>query len=219
MTTCRLIVEGTDDRHVIKNLLFSHNVDGKRLSSFFDSPGDPGEAREIKAKDGIANILETLFDEIQSTDRYHSMGVVVDADESADSRWARISAILKKAGCAGVPAIMSPEGTIVHYKDGRAIGVWIMPNNCKPGAIEDFLSCMIPGDDDLWPKAQADVEAIKENQRRFKPSYLPKAQVRTWLAWQEEPGVRLGQTFKNKYLDPLCPSAQAFVEWVKRLVA
>ena len=59
-----------------------------------------------------------------------------------------------------------------------------MPDNQRTGALEDFVVGMIAAGDELWPKAQADVIAIEEDKRRFRPTYLTKAQVHTWLAWQ-----------------------------------
>lgn len=78
---------------------------------------------------------------------------------------------------------------------------------------------MIAEGDVLWPKAQSDVNSIPLESRRFKATYLSKAHVHTWLAWQEEPGTRMGETFKKRYLDPNHPQANLFVACIKRLLA
>ena len=117
-----------------------------------------------------------------------------------------------------MPAAPDPDGTVVETADGKRIGIWVMPDNQSAGALEDFVAMLIADDDTLWPKAQSDVDNIPEEDRRFKKTYHSKAQVHTWLAWQEEPGTRMGATFKKKYLDPAHPQAQAFANWMKRLL-
>jgi len=209
MMVNRLIFEGTDDQHVVKNLLYNHLHNGVRLSELF---GDQ------KVKDGVSNLIGTLSEELKATD-LGILGVVLDADTNLANQWASITRVLNAYGCQNVPPAPDPNGTIVTTRSGKKIGVWIMPDNHRNGALEDFVGSMIAGGDDLWEKAQKDVNNIPTNQRRFKPTYLSKAQVHTWLAWQEEPGTRMGETFKKKYLDPNCPQAIAFVDWIRRLLA
>jgi len=103
--------------------------------------------------------------------------------------------------------------------DSKKMGIWVMPDNKSAGALEDFVGKLIAEGDTLWPKAQADVNGIPQADRRFKETYLSKAQIHTWLAWQEEPGTRMGETFKKKYLDPNHPQASAFVNWIRSLLA
>jgi hypothetical protein len=44
-----------------------------------------------------------------------------------------------------------------------------------------------------------------------------KAQLHTWLAWQDEPGTQLGLAVKRRYLQGDAPLAADFVHWLKRL--
>jgi len=199
----RLLLEGPDDYHVIGNLLFNHD-----LNNVFD----------LKSKDGVTNLFGTLADELQATD-IDCLGVVLDADAEMTSRWGRLSAALSQAGYTSVPFQPAAQGTIVVEEGLVPVGVWLMPDNAATGAIEDFISRMIDATDKLWPKALADVDAIPQEHRRFRVSYLSKAVIHTWLAWQEEPGTRLGQVFRKKYLDPQHPSAELFVTWLRRLLA
>ncbi len=127
--------------------------------------------------------------------------------------------MLDDCGCHSVPAVPSIDGTIVETNDAKKIGIWLMPDNQRVGALEDFVGRLIAADDDLWPKAQANVDDIPKADRRFKSTYLSKAYVHTWLAWQEQPGTRMGQTFKKNYLDAHHPQALVFIDWIKRLLA
>ncbi len=208
MKVNRLIFEGPDDKHVVMNLLYNHQHDGDRLDSVFMA----------KEKNGVNNLIETLKEEIGATD-VGRLGVILDADLNLASQWARVSRALEDYGCKNVPSRPVADGTIVDTNDGKRVGVWVMPNNRTTGALEDFVGDLIGEEDPLWPKARQDVDNIPDEDRRFKKTYLAKAQVHTWLAWQEEPGTRMGETFKKKYLDPEHPSARALVSWIKKLLA
>ncbi len=208
MMVNRLIFEGPDDRHVVMDLLYNHVHSGSRLN----------EAFEHKEKEGVDNLIDTLNEELKATD-LGRLGVVLDADTDLARQWARVTRVLDEHGCLQVPAAPSADGTIVETSDAKRIGIWVMPDNKSAGSLEDFVGKLIADGDTLWPKAQADVNVIPKEDRRFKESYLSKAHVHTWLAWQEEPGTRMGETFKKKYLDPNHPQATAFVNWVRRLLS
>lgn len=208
MMVNRLIFEGADDKHVVMNLLFNHEHEGDRLCKHFTE----------KVKDGVDNLIDTLNEELKATD-LGCLGVILDADTDLARQWARVTRVLDGHGCRDVPPAPNATGTIVETTDGKKIGIWVMPDNRATGALEDFLGRLIAEGDALWPKAQVDVNNIPEENRRFSETYLSKAYVHTWLAWQEEPGTRMGETFKKKYLDPNHPQATAFVDWVKRLLA
>lgn len=201
--TKRLLLEGQDDKHIVKNLLFNHS-----LADTFD----------LKEKDGVDKLLDSFSDELEATD-IECIGVVIDADAEMLSRWGRLTHAIREAGYSAVPPTPEAQGTIIQEEGLVPVGLWLMPDNSTVGAIETFLSSFIDGADALWPKAQNDVAAIPQEHRRFKESYVSKAWIHTWLAWQKEPGARLGQVFRKKYLDPQHPNAGAFVAWLRRLLA
>jgi hypothetical protein len=208
MMVNRLIFEGDDDKHVVLNLLYNHESAGEPLCERFAD----------RVKGGVDNLIGTLGEELKATD-FGRLGVILDADTDLARQWARVTYVLDAHGCRDVPPAPDRNRTIVETPDGKKIGIWVMPDNQRSGALEDFVGSLIAENDDLWPKAQADVSKIPVGDRRFKDAYLSKAQIHTWLAWQEEPGTRLGQTFKKRYLDPNRPQAASFVAWIKRLLA
>lgn len=211
MMVNRLLFEGPDDKHVVMNLLFNHEHEGELLCDRFGK-------NDCKVKEGIENLIDTLSEELKATD-LGRLGIILDADTDLARQWARVTRVLDEHGCLAVPAAPNADGTIVETTDGKRIGIWVMPDNKSAGALEDFVGKLIAEDDTLWPKAQADVNGIPIEERRFRETYLSKAHVHTWLAWQEEPGTRMGETFRKKYLDPDHPQATAFVDWVRRLLA
>lgn len=200
----RLICEGQDDQHVIKNLMYNHGL----------AEGDV----DYKAKDGIERLLDTLEEEIKATDA-ERLGIVIDADLDLSKRWAQLVTILTRCGYTDIPIAPEPNGTILENGEGQRCGIWLMPDNRLTGILEDFVAALIDEEDDLWPKADTDVEAIPEERRRYKKAFHSKAKIHTWLAWQEQPGTRMGACFKKKYLDPERPQAMAFARWMQRLLA
>lgn len=92
-----------------------------------------------------------------------------------------------------------------------------MPNNENEGMLEHFVSDLIPVNNFLWQKAQADVVAIPEAHRLFIPVHLRKAEIHTWLAWQETPGRPMGIGVTAGWFDHQSPLAQLFITWIKTL--
>lgn len=202
----RLVFEGVDDKHVVGNLLYNHLLNGKRLD----------ECYEPREKNGIDNLLTTMRNEIQYSD-YISIGFILDADENTQTRWEQIKYRLEQGGCENVPAIPDPNGTIIRDLYDRKVGIWLMPNNVAGGMLEDFLASLITETDSLWSRAQNVVGDIPADEQLFPSCHRKKAEVHTWLAWQEEPGTQMGGTFKRQFVDPQSPLAMAFVNWIKRL--
>ncbi|MCA9708952.1 MAG: hypothetical protein KDK70_24110, partial [Myxococcales bacterium] len=76
---------------------------------------------------------------------------------------------------------------------------------------------MIPPADPVWTyAAEVSREALHRG-ARFKEHHIDKASVRTWLAWQEQPGVPPGNAIARKYLDAQQGTVHGFVRWFQRL--
>ena len=171
-----------------------------------------------------------------------SYGFVFDIDIEATKRWEKVKAriesmldgniklasplpnVCETAGVAGY------IGQIHGY--AKPFGVWLMPD-CKTDGqkLEHLVESLIPTADVLLAHAKkqtAEVPAIvgEANKLIHEPAkrvkYFAekdriKAEVRTWLAWQEEPGQPFGAAFTNKYLSHDSPQALAFLGWLSRL--
>ena len=92
-----------------------------------------------------------------------------------------------------------------------------MPDNKTYGMLENFVSNLIPQTDLLWPIAQDIVQKVIEKDCRFRPTYKIKAELHTWLAWQEEPGKPMGQAITKGYLKASAIHAQEFISWMRQL--
>lgn len=93
-----------------------------------------------------------------------------------------------------------------------------MPDNQLPGMLEDFVAHLMPPDDALRPKAEAILQEIERDCLNcYTLVHRPKALIHTWLAWQETPGMPMGQAITAQVLKYDCGIALAFVEWLQRL--
>ena len=145
---------------------------------------------DIVAKGGIDNVLSSIRPEIKAPGRV-AVGILVDANNSLNDRWRAVSDRLK---CVGIPApaALPPDGAIIDK--ALRVGVWAMPDNRSPGALEDFVQQMIPDDDPVWPLARKfigdiPIGDIPEDERKFTSGKRSKAELRAWLATRETPGL------------------------------
>jgi hypothetical protein len=93
-----------------------------------------------------------------------------------------------------------------------------MPDNDSSGMLEHFISFLVPKGDTLWERATAEVESIvRAGQNKFPVGHTMKAILRTWLAWQQDPGTSYGDAITKKYLDHNCKEGQIFFDWLRRL--
>lgn len=51
----------------------------------------------------------------------------------------------------------------------------------------------------------------------FRDAHERKAEIFTWLAWGDPPGLRLHEAVKHRVLDPKRPESRPFVNWFRRL--
>jgi len=209
----KLLVEGSDDANVCYHLLTSHHIAVKER----DTKKARDNGIEIVDTKGIENLLGILPQQIRVPDSLASLGIIVDADEDIVGRWQSLRDILLKAGYSTTPIDPDLEGTIIYESDQPTIGIWIMPNNELPGMLEHFCHFLVPHDDCLWDHAEQIVEQVMEVDCRFPQPHVVKAQMHSWLAWQNEPGKPLGQAITKKFLDAQAPHAQQFMLWIRRL--
>ncbi|MGA2543576.1 MAG: DUF3226 domain-containing protein [Verrucomicrobiota bacterium] len=199
-----LLVEGTDDEHVFKNLCGQRNV---------------GTLDEIKPQGSVKQLLENFPVRLLESE-IEVLGVVLDADTDLAGRWDALKQRLIRAGYSGVPGQPAPEGTILDPPINTLLprfGVWIMPDNRTTGILEDFLHFLVPAGSRLFEHVKSSVQAIPDQERRFSKLAEPKAIIHTWLAWQVEPGKPFGTAISAKFLDPNVSQVDVLVAWLKRL--
>lgn len=216
-----MLVEGPEDYHVLQHLLTMHGVDQQmpyRLDNYRPLP-KRASAEEIvfKAREGVQNVLDYLSQQLKITGEVDSIGVIVDADLDIAGRWQSLRNILINSGYSSVPKVPETSGTIVEQEEKPRVGIWIMPNNRLPGKGEDFVALLVPAEDNLWKRAELSLQQIPITERRFMENAFIKAHIHTWLAWQEAPGLPMGQAITRRYLNSNVPEALLLVDWLRHL--
>ncbi|MEL7241426.1 MAG: DUF3226 domain-containing protein [Cyanobacteria bacterium J06573_2] len=203
----QLLVEGKNDRHVIWALCNLYN-----LPEVFSV-----EVPEADSTEGISALLNSLPLKINEKN-LEILGIVVDADQDLTARWQAIQNRLIISGYLDIPAKIPSDGWVHSTPELPRVGVWIMPNCQLPGMLEDFISYLVPDNDKLLPKAELILKQIeKESINKYTSIHHPKALIHTWLAWQEKPGMPMGQAITAGVLRYDSELASAFVEWLKKL--
>ncbi len=205
----KLLVEGKQDVRVIPELIEANGVPwGTRKSPVV----------YIHDYDGYQNLVDpdVISTELQASG-LSMLGIMIDADENPSKRWQSIrNACLKSI--PDIPENLPEEGLIHITSNGIKFGIWIMPDNKMRGMLETFLTYMIPtGNQELWQFAQEVAQEAKNKGAVFTEPHIDKANIYTWLAWQNPPGRQLHQAIMERILNPKDRNAQKFVTWFKDL--
>lgn len=202
-----LLVEGPNDGGVITGLLCKNSV---IIPNF-----------RIITCIGIENLLAKLDLYLKNSSAYNVIGVVVDADNSVESRWQQLRdrlAKTKKYDCRRMP--LNIEGMVIEpmEPEDATVGFWIMPDNKYQGTLENFLLDMIPEGDELMKEVERELLFLEnENLNRYKDKYRNKAKVHTYLSWEENPGCSLNTAIVSSILNSKTELANIFVGWLKKL--
>ena len=200
-----LFVEGEDDRHALGHLLGKRGLDR----------GEPWFP-EIKPEGDWQRVLLAIGPALR-TGTGRTMGFVLDADASPGTRWREIASELQKTDMQ--PPAASPTDGYIDICDRfqTRVGVWLMPDNRKRGAIEEFLLALIDPSDPLLGHAERATAEARNLGAALLDTALKKAELRTWLAWRERPGFPYGRALAADYFDSGRTAADPFVSWFERL--
>ncbi len=205
----KLLVEGNTDKRVIPFLMEANGVE-------WEGGGDP--TVYIETQGSVDEILKSgvIESELNATG-LQALGVIVDANGNARARWNQV-----RERCRGLfpelPESIPEEGLDVVHPDGMRFGVWVMPNNRFTGMLEDFLVELVPErSGGLYEMARNCVADAANAGAPFKEPHTRKAELHTWLAWQDEPGRQLHEAVHYRILDPESPESVPFVRWFRSL--
>ncbi len=215
-----LIVEGKEDAIVIGTLvknkdLFVVDFDGRQK--------EKTHLPKIRGRncEGVSKLLDSLENELEVELKagYEDIAIVIDADLDIQSQWEAVRNRLLKLDF-DMPKQPNTEGIVAQHRtdDSKKVGVWLMPNNRLNGMLEDFIKMLVPEDDLMLEKAEAIVQKVKNEipeTNRFKNVHQAKAEIHTWLAWQEAPGSPMGQAITKKYLNSDNEVCERFLNWLK----
>lgn len=206
----RLLVEGREEQRVIPELIEKNGI----------AWGDSKDSWIVKIDefDGVEKLLKpgVIEAELKSSGLSH-LGILVDADEVLANRWTAIRDRCSKA-FPNLPKTFPDTRIIVENDVGLRLGVWIMPDNKTAGMLETFLGFLVPNTQDrLFVAAQESARNARELGAPYIDAHASKANIYTWLAWQDPPGRQLHQAVLQEILSPRSPHAQPFVSWFRQL--
>ncbi len=226
----RILVEGSTDRHVLHALLtreFSQRGCSLR-KGVNDVPNGERSSevliaipRELDGEaDGDSGVIKVIGLQVLTAEVPTAFVVDADLDTGVSRRWESIKSKLKKADFTESLPEEMPTGGFVGTKVAGSvpIGVWIMPDNLKPGTLETFLSRLVVSDDGLFEHARQSTEKAVGLGAKFSPNHTDKANLYCWLAWQRPPGLPFGQAVTKGYFSQIDdPLAKSFLEWCLRV--
>jgi hypothetical protein len=196
----KLLVEGNDDQHVVWALCQKY-----QLPHNFD----------VIDCVGIEKLIQQIPIRFKQAD-IQTIGIIVDADAELNNRWISIKNILEKQNLNILDSC--PRTGLIIQNETIKVGVWLMPNNEINGMIEDFISFLIPENDNLLPIVATHLSNIEtQNYHLYNNIHRSKAFIHSWLAVQETPGTPMGLAITKRYLDTNDENCQIFISWLKRL--
>ena len=209
-----LLVEGEADRAFFELLCNSETI----LAGVKVAPPVAVGGRK-NTKQGVLNYLETLIGELNDG-RLRALAIVVDADRVADGGGFTkiVQQVTQKVSAEGYdtdPVSLGGGGLVYKHNDGLPdFGVWVMPDNASEGTLEDWTQqSVLPAEQALLAHAQDTVAGLPAP--KFKANRLSKAEVATWLAWQDKPGEGLYFAVEGRLLDTTAALHTGLVQWLK----
>ena len=141
-----LLVEGRGEQFALPFLMDEYTVWGDKRKDC---------VVEIKPLGGVDTILKPGVIEAESkTPGLKALGVIIDANDSFESRWTRLKERCRKIA-SSVPEDLPQQGLLHTTPKGLRLGVWIMPDNESRGMMETFLARLLsPECADIWELAR-----------------------------------------------------------------
>ena len=200
----QLYVEGKDDIYAIRQLLIRHGFGHQEVQEFGEVMGD---------KQGVLDAIRVAV----SAGTGKSLGFVMDANDSPQNTWQAVTARLRQVGVQ-TPKEIHEGGFVGESKAYKArVGVWLMPDNRKTGALEDFLRDLIEEGDPLFTHAEDSAREAKSHGAQYSDRNYLKAVLHTWLAWQKKPGRPYGTAIGARYFGADGATAERFINWFRNV--
>jgi hypothetical protein len=192
-----LIGEGEDEVNFFKALLKHLEIDSIQVEQF-----------------GGKNQLRVYLMELRRRsghDILTSVGVTRDADNACTSAFASVSDALKEAQFPVPPG----PGQVTRIQGVNA-GVFIMPDNVKPGMLEDLCLRSVETIDKSFHCIEQFFDCVKTAANRQPPN-MAKARTHAWLATQNEPDRSLGLGAAKGYWPFQETAFQPLIEFIRAL--
>lgn len=216
-----LLVEGDDDKFFFKKIcaLADLNPDIQ--------VAPPKEFNGKNSKGGVFERLPFLLKQLKDKS-LSNLAIIVDADYEdtqglgCKKTIEKITEIVSIAPYHFAEPLKLQSGGLVFKSSNNLndIGLWVMPNNELNGMLEDFIKTCIKSDE-LSLLLHASTSTRELQKPKFGHHHISKAEIATWLAWQEKPGHGLYYSVKedNLLLDTNHPLFQKLQNWLNAVFA
>jgi hypothetical protein len=208
-----LLVEGMADKSFYEMFCEKHAL---HLDVRIAKPCDLGGVRNTKQ--GAINHLPILLKSL-ADGQLDRLALIVDADQvehggGFQRTVEQIVKIVQPHGFSPEYVVLAGGGLLFRHADGLAdFGLWVMPDNAAEGILEDWiLQSVHANEQKLFGDAQVAVAALAPP--KFRPIRRVKADVATWLAWQEKPGESLYYAVEATLLDEAAPLYLGLQSWL-----
>ena len=166
------------------------------------------QVRNYQGKDNLRNYLE-IFSGMADMDQVHSIGIVRDADDSAQSALQSVQGSLRNAGLAVPIRFVTPgEGP-------PRVSVFIMPDNDGSGALERLCLSTL-ADDPAMTCVEAFLTCVNARVSA-PPQDQQKARIHAFLASREDPELRLGEAAQRGYIPWDHPAFGSLAQFLRDL--
>ena len=212
----QLHVEGRDDVHVVKHLLLRHCIDCPLKRDSRPAQEFAPNVPEIRGAHDRNAVLDSIEPAVRVSNG-RSVGFLLDSNGEPRDQWRAVCDRLRVFDL-DLPEEIPPEGFVDDVAEFAArVGVWLMPDNRRAGALERFLEDLVDDEDALFPVAERSTAEARRHGAEFPAADHRKAVLHTWLAWQKAPGLPYGTAIKAQFFRVDSPSALAFVDWYRRV--
>ena len=188
-----VVAEGRDDVHLVQVVATHLGLVGFQILSF----------------DGVDNLRGYLkaLPSVSGFDQVRSLGIVCDAEDSADARFQSVSNGLLAAGLPAPAAPLSAtEGT-------PRVVVLINPHGAAHGSLEDVCVASA-GADPAIPCVDAYLDCLRRAEIPG-PRNTAKTRAHAFIASRDRPDVSLGIALQRSYF----PVAHTAFDPVRRLLS
>ena len=202
----KLFVEGKNDKHVVSALCNYYNIP---------------ENFDIIPCDSIDQVFNHLKLALMDPTKNPKIGIIVDADQSIENRFKTFQSHISQTNFYDMGTLNLKESGLIMFpkeKGNPVVGAWFMPDNKLNGMLEDFVMSFEGTDNTLMKEADSVLNTIEQKGiQKYKDIHRSKAKVHTYLAWQEVPGMPMGQAITTHVLNPNSSKAKIFVDWLSNL--
>lgn len=174
-------------------------------------------------KEGLLNLLPLQLEQL-ADGSLERLALIVDADFPVTNglgfakTYKRVEDVLREYGFSPVKRAGVGGLLFSSSEDFHDIGLWIMPDNKNDGMLEDWVKAGIIGTEAaLFARATNAVHSLP--QPKFKPLHVVKAEVATWLAWQDAPGRGMEHAAKAGLLDQQSLQYKKLLSWLTHIFA